>query len=262
MLYLICLFIFGTVVGSFLNVCIHRLPRGRSIILPPSCCPGCGQKLSLADLIPILGYVFLKGKCRHCRTSISIRYPLVEFLCGSLFILVKPFFPAPLDFIFNLIFISFLIVVFFVDLEHYVIPDVVSVGGIVIGLGYSFTRGFLHKGGWSPGPFFSAFGGVLLGFVIFFLIARVGKIVFKKEVMGEGDIYLVAMLGAFLGWQGVLLSIFMAYLLAGAIILPLLAFGKIKTGEYVPFGPALAVGGILSSFFGQGIIEWYLGLFI
>jgi len=264
MLYLVFIFILGTVVGSFLNVCIHRLPRGESVIYPASHCPQCGQRLRGLELVPVIGYFLLGGKCRYCRKPISFRYPLVEFITGALLVGVAlGFSPSsfPLEFFFYMIFSVFMIIVFFTDLEQQVIPDSINITGIILGLGFNFIKGmFFQKG--AINVFLSSLFGMLIGYVLLYLIAKFGKLWFKKEVMGEGDLYLAAFLGAYLGWQGVLLSIFLAYLLAGAISLVLLVLGKIKMGGYLPFGPALVAGGIITLFFGQQIITWYLKLFI
>jgi leader peptidase (prepilin peptidase)/N-methyltransferase len=265
MLHLIFLFILGTIIGSFLNVCIHRLPRGESIIYPASHCPQCNRRLGTIDLIPIFGYFLLGGKCRYCRANIPFRYPLVELISGLLLVGVALKFPPtkfPLEFIFYILFSFLCIIVFFTDLEEQVIPDSVSVTGIFAGLIFNYLKGIFFSRGEAMNPFLSALFGMLLGYVLLYLIAKAGRMWFKKEVMGEGDLYLVAFLGAYLGWQGALLSIFLAYLLAGVVTLPLLLFGKVKMKSYVPFGPALVAGGILSLFFGQQLINWYLGLFL
>ena len=245
-----------------MNVCIHRLPRGESIIYPASHCPHCGRKIGALELVPLIGYLLLRGECRYCKERISFRYPLVEFLTGALFVGVAYNFPLaahPLEFFFYLFFSSLMIVVFFTDIEKQVIPDSISITGILAGLFFNFIRGMFFQEGLALNYFWSALFGMLLGYVLLYLIAKFGKLLFKKEVMGEGDLYLVALLGAYLGWQGVLLSIFMAYLLAGAVSAVLLVSGKIKMGQYVPFGPALVTGGFIALFFGQQIMNWYLG---
>lgn len=265
MLILVFLFVIGTIVGSFLNVCIHRLPRGESIIYPSSHCPVCGHKLSWLDLIPIFSYIYVLGKCRYCKVSVSLRYPLVEILSGVSFVLAAVKFPPAffiLDFVFSVVFIALMLVVFFVDLEHQVIPDVLSVSGILVGLTYNFLRALTFSRTEILNPFLSALLGMLLGYVLFYLIGFLGRRVFKKEAIGEGDLFLAAMLGACFGWHGVLVSIFMAYLLAGSVSLFLLALGKVKLGQYIAFGPALAVAGVVTLFFGQNIIGWYLSLFL
>ena len=265
MLYLIFIFALGTVVGSFLNVCIHRLPRGESIVFPASHCPNCKRALNALDLIPVLGYFLLRGRCRYCCTPISLRYPVVEFVCGLLFVgmvLAFPLQSRPLDFAFYLIFTLLLLVIFFTDLEHQVVPDSVSVSGIFLGLFYNYIQGMFFHRGPVMNPFVSAIFGMLLGYVLFYLIAVMGKWWFKKEAMGEGDLYLAAFLGAYLGWEGVLLSVFIAYFLAGLVLLMLLLSGRIKMEQYVPFGPALTAGGMIYLFFGPGIISWYMSFFI
>jgi len=261
MLYLVFLFILGTVVGSFLNVCIHRLPRGESIIFPASHCPACAKALGVLDLIPVLGYFLLRGKCRYCGAPISFRYPLVEFLTGALFAGLAVSLPVarfPIDFIFYLVLSSLLLVIFFTDLEHQVVPDSVSVSGIFLGIFFNYLKGvFFFKG---PGlnPFFSSVFGMLLGYSLFYLIAKLGRLAFKKEALGEGDIYLAAFLGAALGWEGALLAVFLGYLLAGIMLLVPLVLGKVKFGQEVPFGPALVVGAFLALFFKHQILGWYV----
>ena len=247
------LLILGAIVGSFLNVCIYRLPRQESVISPPSHCPRCGGKLSVLDLVPVFGYLLLRGKCRYCGERISPRYPLIELLTALGFALcwlnAKG---EALSFVFQAVFISVLLVVFFTDLEHQVIPDAASFLGIFSGLIYNLFRGLI----------FSALFGALTGYALLFLVGRAGKAWFKKEVMGEGDLYVAALLGAYLGWDGALLSLFLAYLLAAAVSLVFLAAGKIKFGQYIPFGPALAAGGAAALFFGPGVTNWYFSLFL
>lgn len=248
--------VLGAAVGSFLNVCIYRLPRGESIVYPPSHCPSCGKKLIAPDLIPFVSYFLLFGKCRYCKARISFRYPLVELLTALGFVFSWMNFQGDvLRLIFQLIFISVLIIIFFTDLELQVIPDAVSFSGIFAGLTYNL----LH-GGFSQ--FLSAFCGMLLGFLLLYAVGKLGELWFKKEVMGQGDFYLAALLGAGLGSGGALLSIFLAYLLAAAAALVFLALRKLKFGQYIPFGPALAAGGIITLFWGEGIWLWYLGIFI
>lgn len=264
MLYIIFFFILGAIIGSFLNVCIHRLPRRESVIHPPSHCPHCKHRLGALDLIPIVSYLLYWGKCRYCKAPISFRYPVVELAAGALFVGVAlrfPFAAFPLDFGFYLFFVSVLMIIFFTDLEKQVIPDAASITGIFVGLSFNYAKGLIYHKGGILNPFISALYGMLLGYALLYLIGWLGKIWFKKEVMGEGDLYLAALLGAYLGWDGVLLSIFLAYLVAAAVSLALLAAGRVKMGHYVPFGPALVAGGIITMFFGQQLVAWYLSLF-
>ncbi|MBI5078691.1 prepilin peptidase [Candidatus Saganbacteria bacterium] len=246
-------FIFGAVIGSFLNVVIYRLPRGESIVFPPSRCPACGKRLLPQDLVPVLSFFLLRGKCRYCRDKISFRYPLVEFLTASAFSFA--WMAAGRDtvsFIFYIFLISVFIFIFFIDLEQQVIPDAVSAFGVVLGLIYNYLRG----------GFFPALAGMFLGYFLLYAIGRLGKLLFKKEAMGDGDPYVAALLGANLGLSGVLLAVFLAYLLAAVVSLFLLASGRVKMGQTIPFGPALVAGGIITLFWGDGILSWYGGMFL
>lgn len=252
-------FIFGLVVGSFLNVCIHRLPRGESVVLPGSSCPGCQHKLQVIDLIPVLSYLILKGRCRYCRQAISIRYPLVELLTGALFGAIALTFTQPLTIAFYWVFASLMIVTFFADWELQVIPDIINFMGIIFGLGFNLIRTMDTL---SYEFFYSSLIGIVAGYLILSAVALLGRLAFKKEAVGEGDLFLVALLGAFLGWQLMLLALFLGYVVAGVCAISLLVRQKVNFGAYVPFGPALAVGGLISLFYGQQLIAWYLSLLI
>ena len=256
---LIFSFIVGLVVGSFLNVCIHRLPRSESIVFPASHCPECGHALSPLDLIPIFSFLMLGGRCRYCRSPIVWRYPVVELVTGILFALAAwQFSASPLDWLFAWIFLSILIAMFFIDLENLVVPDVLSFGGIALGVIYNGIKTIVA---WPVvDPFVSSLLGLALGFGLLWLIGWLGKMVFKKEAVGEGDWYLAGLLGASLGWQLCLEAIFLSYLLAAGVIFLLLALRRLKMGDYVPFGPALAAGGIIAFFWGNTLLSWYLGL--
>ncbi len=256
-------FIIGAVIGSFLNVCIYRLPRGESIVFPPSHCPNCGEPIKPYDLVPIVSYFLLRGRCRRCQAGISWRYPLVEALAGfALAAAWQATAGRPLDFLFYAIFLSCLTVVFFIDLEFRVIPDAVSVLGLAAGLLYNLLRGVASLTIIDFDPLISSIAGLLLGFFVLYAIGFLGRSFYQKEVMGEGDLYLAALLGAYLGWAEALLAIFLAYVLAALVSGVLLLAGRVKMGGYIPFGPALAAGGAIALFFGAPIIGWYLGTFI
>lgn len=256
------LFIIGAVVGSFLNVCIYRLPRGESLVFPPSHCPNCGARIKPYDLVPVLSYFFLRGRCRGCQEKISWRYPLVEALTGSAFAAAWVAVAGrPLDFFFYAVFLSCLIVVFFIDLEFKVIPDGVSALGLAAGLSYGLLKGAVSLKVIDFNPLISSLAGLFLGFLLLYAIGFLGRSYYKREVLGEGDLYLAALLGAFLGWAGVLLAIFLAYVLAALVSGVLLLTGRVRFGGYIPFGPALAAGGVIALFYGTPIIGWYLGTF-
>jgi len=244
--------IIGAVIGSFLNVCIHRLPREESIVFPPSHCPACGQKIVPLDLVPIISYLCLRGRCRYCGAPITWRYPLVEGLTALGFALAWSVSAGdPITFFAQIVFVSALIVIFFIDLEHLVIPDAVSLIGLIVGLLYHSYEGH----------FFPALAGVLAGYALLYAISFLGKLFYRKDIMGEGDLLLAAFMGAYLGWAGILLAIGLAYLLAALVIIALLALRKVKMDNYIPFGPALAAGGFITLFWGNELIAWYLGVF-
>lgn len=245
--------VIGSIVGSFLNVCIYRLPRGESVVFPASHCPACENKLKPFDLIPILSYLWLRGRCRFCGEKISVRYPLVEFLTAILFGLAWLQAGGQwLTAICLMIFVSTLVIIYFVDLEKELIPDAASYAGIAAGFVFGFLRGEI----------FLALVGALLGFFLLWAIGQLGKLWFKKETMGSGDPFVGALLGAYLGWSGALLSIFLAYILAALVVIVLLALRRVKMDGYVPFGPALAAGGVITLFYGERILAWYLVFFL
>lgn len=247
-------FLFGAVIGSFLNVCIHRIPRGLSIASPPSRCPRCERRIPFYDNIPIISYILLKGRCRSCAEPFSALYPFVEASTGVFAVLLFLKFSLTPEFFVYSVFVASLIVITFIDLELQIIPDVISLPGIIVGFAASF---FLV----SPGVWGSAIGigigaGILLG------IAAAYMLVAGKEGMGMGDVKMLAMIGAFLGWQGVILTL-LAGSLFGALIGGGLMYFKGKgSGHAIPFGPFLALGALLHLFLGPEIISWYIGMVV
>jgi len=218
------------------------------------------------DLIPLFSYLFLGGRCRFCRAKISPRYFWVELISGLFLGWLNNIIPLalqPAQFVFTAIFFYLLLAIFFIDAENQVIPDALNIGLIFIGLIYHLAKGTIFS---SAGISFffllSAIMGMGVGFILLWLIGFWGKIWFKKTAMGEGDIFLAAALGACLGWQGVLVAIFLAYLLAATVAVFLLLSKRARFGQYIPFGPALAGAGILALLFGQKIIDWYWQLML
>jgi leader peptidase (prepilin peptidase)/N-methyltransferase len=245
------IFIFGLVVGSFLNVCIYRIPRKKSIILPGSFCPHCGTPIHPLDNIPLLSYLVLAGKCRHCKGSISPRYPLVEFITGLLFVLLYMRFGLSRSLLVYAIFIAALLVITFIDLEHRIIPDVISLPGIPAGFALSF---FLPQVTW-----ISSVLGILLGGGLLLTVALVYELITHKEGMGMGDVKLLGMMGGVLGWQGVLFTIFMSSILGTAVGVIAMLVARADTKYAIPYGPFLSTAGLLYLFAGHQIIQWYLG---
>lgn len=242
------LFGFGLCVGSFLNVVIARVPQGRSVVYPGSACPRCGKPIAWFDNIPLLSYALLRARCRNCGEPISLRYPLVELLTGLLFVLAAWELGTGLHLVAGLALIATLIAITAIDLDCQLIPDVISLPGIVLGFVLSAIAG---QPGW-----LGSLVGILVGGGLFFVI-----IVASRGGMGGGDMKLGAMLGAFLGWKLVLVAALLAVLSGGVVAIVLLALRSKGRKDAVPFGPFLALGGAVSLFWGVPLLEWYLGVF-
>jgi leader peptidase (prepilin peptidase)/N-methyltransferase len=244
--------LFGALAGSFLNVCIFRLPRGESIVWPGSHCPACGKAIEFYDNVPLLSYLWLGGACRACGAGIPVRYPAVEAANAIGYLAILWVFGPGWTALLYAMFFSALLVVAGTDLSHKIIPDAVTLPGIAIGLIGAVT---VLPVGWR-----GAILGVLVGGGILWALAWASPYVFGKEGMGGGDIKLMGMVGAFLGWKPALLTIMIGSLTGSVIGLALIALGVIKRDEYIPFGPFLVLGAILSMFFAQPLLDWYFNL--
>jgi leader peptidase (prepilin peptidase)/N-methyltransferase len=251
---LLLIILIGLALGSFSNVCIYRIPKGKSILFPNSFCPKCGAKIRSYDNIPLLSYIILRGRCRNCHAKISLQYPLVEFLTAAFLVLTYLRFGLTWDFAARGILILLMILTFFIDLKHRIIPDVLTFPGIILGFLFSFLVD-------SP-TVLNSFLGILAGGVMFYLAAVLGELLFKKESMGGGDIKLAMMLGAFLGWKNILLVLFLSAFLGSVIGGVALFFSKdVKETRAIPFGPFLALGAVIAMFAGDAIISAYLKIF-
>jgi leader peptidase (prepilin peptidase)/N-methyltransferase len=236
--------LFGLVVGSFLNVVIVRVPERRSLWSPPSSCPGCGAGIRWRDNIPVLSFVLLRGRCRACGMAIAWRYPVVEIATAALWVLAYlTFGPSP-DFGVALVFLSALIAVSGIDLAHQIIPDVITLPGIVAGLVANVATQRVS--------IVDALVGIALGGGVFLVI-----IVASGGGMGGGDMKLGAMFGAFLGWKIALVALFIAVLLGGTVAAALLVTGRVRRKDPVPFGPFLAAGGAAGLLWGENLVGWY-----
>ncbi len=242
--------IFGLAIGSFLNVVIYRLPLGRSVVTPRSACPGCGRLIPWYDNIPVVSYLVLGGKCRHCRQTISFRYPLVEVVTGLLSLAVFMKYGPSWTYLFHFIFLAALVAVVFIDFDHQIIPDVITYPGMVVGFISSLIV---------PGlGYLDSILGIIIGGGVLYLIAAGYLLLAGREGMGGGDIKLLAMIGAFLGWKALPLTILSSALLGSIVGLA----AMLKKGEdskmAIPFGPFLSIGAALYLFWGKDIGEWYL----
>jgi leader peptidase (prepilin peptidase) / N-methyltransferase len=244
--------LFGAIIGSFLNVCIHRLPRDTSIVWPASACPTCGRALSWFENIPIVSYTFLLGRCRTCRAPISMRYPIVEALTAAMFALAWWYYgPGPL-LVSRLVFGCALIVLFAIDLEHHLLPNVITLTGIIIGFLLSFTT---DQPGWR-----SSLIGIVAGGGVLFLIAEGYYRVRHEEGLGMGDVKMLAMMGAFLGWPLAILSLMIASVAGTIVGIALIVTGRGTMKYALPFGTFLAIGAAVSAAAGQAILRWYFRL--
>ncbi len=238
--------VFGLLLGSFLNVCAWRWPQEQSVVAPRSRCPGCGELIRWFDNIPVLSWLILRGKCRNCGESVSWQYPLVELAVGLIWAgSVYSWGPTP-EAVRGAVFLTLLLGIALTDARFYIIPDEFSIGGTLVGLGLAFLPEGIT---WQQ----SLIGGAT-GFFLLWGVAVLGKMAFKKDAMGGGDIKMMAMIGAFLGVSGVLLTLFLGALLGSLI------FGPIswKTKKLVPFGIFLSVGGAVTYVWGPAIVEWYM----
>jgi leader peptidase (prepilin peptidase)/N-methyltransferase len=249
-LELITAFIFGICIGSFLNVCIFRLPAGKSIVHPPSSCPGCNAAIRFYDNIPVLSWFILRGQCRNCHAPIAFRYVMVELLGGFMAVCVYLRFGPSVQGIIYFGFIAALLVITFIDIDYHIIPDVISLPGILLGFAASF---FIPTLNWMDSLL-----GILAGGGSLYAVAWGYERITGKEGMGGGDIKLLGMIGAFIGWQGVLLTIFMGSAIGTLVGLIDMRVKKKDMKMRIPFGPFLALGAIIHLFLGNELIAWYL----
>ena len=261
------IFIFGLSIGSFLNVCIYRIPRKGSVASPKrSFCPHCNHQLSVFDNIPVFSYIFLRGKCRYCKGKISPRYMIVELLTAFLFTLMlyrsitlyQDIRHIILELVITCVFVSFLIAITFIDLEFQIIPNVLSYTGLILGLLFAVATALIHKD-------YSFLTNRLIGGVagggITILIALAGSAIFKKEAMGAGDVKLMAMIGLFLGWfPHIIITVIGASILGSIVGIILMATRGKKMDSRIPFGPFLASAALISMVYGEQIWIWYRGL--
>ncbi|MDA8239103.1 MAG: prepilin peptidase [Nitrospiraceae bacterium] len=253
MSFLVVVAVFGLVIGSFLNVCIFRIPRNISIVFPSSRCPSCNHPIRAWDNIPVISYMILGGRCRHCGAKISLQYPFVEALNAFFYVAVFCRYGFGWESAVYALFCSSLLVITFVDLEFQIIPDRITLPGIVIGI----VAGSLLM----PDPFMrttplgyeASVIGLLSGGGFFYLVA-----VLSRGGMGGGDIKMMAMVGALMGWKTVMLTTFLGSLTGSIVGIFLMIFKGRGRKTKIPFGPFLALGAVITLFFGEEILAWYL----
>jgi len=241
----------GLVVGSFLNVCIHRVPRQESVAWPGPHCPQCGQAIAWYDNIPVLSYLSLRGRCRHCRAGIPARYLLVEIATAGLFVMIVHLYPPGVLMASRLVFGCALIVLFVVDLDHRILPNVITVPGIAVG----FVFASLSEPGWR-----SSLIGIVAGGGIPFAIAWLYERIRGHPGLGMGDVKMLAMIGAFLGWEQMLLTLVLGSFLGSIIGVVFIMAGK-GARYALPFGTFLAVGALAAIIVGDQVLAWYLAQF-
>lgn len=241
--------ILGLVIGSFLNVCIYRIPREESISYPPSHCGNCNHKLHPRDLIPLVSYIFLKGRCRYCKEKISLRYPLIELLNCILYLLIFMRYGQSIFTVKFCILASLLIVIGLIDYNTQDVYTSTTIFGAIIGAVFIVIQYFIYKEG-TADLFLGGMAGALI----------IGIIVFITKGMGEGDIEIAGVCGLFLGLKGILLALFLAIILGGIVGIVVLALKLKNAKDKIAFGPFIAVGTIISMLYGNTIINWYLNL--
>ena len=244
----------GLALGSFMNVCIYRIPLQKSIVRPSSSCPNCGKKIRFYDNIPIISYLLLLGRCRHCHHPISWRYPVIEAITGLLSLALFIRYGLSFQYLLFLLFAATLVTISFIDLDHQIIPDVLSIPGIIAGLAAAFVPGNVL--------WFESVIGIIGGGGALFLVGLAYEKLTGKQGMGGGDVKLLAMIGAWMGWRS-LPFVLLISSLTGAIIgsVFLLAAGKGYRVK-IPFGPFLSLGALSYIFFGPQLTNWYIGLLL
>lgn len=263
----VIVFIFGAIIGSFLNVCIYRMPLAKSVVWPGSHCPQCEKRIPWYDNVPFISYLLLGGRCRFCKKKISPLYLFVELLTAVVFVIFYRHFGLGYNFIVFLLFVCSLIIATFIDIKHRIIPDEISVGGLIVGFILTSVKGLSLKPlSFNFSPMLNSFLGIIIGGGIIYLTGYLFDLVYFKllkkppiqgetESMGGGDIKLLAMIGAFLGWQRVLLTFFLAPFFGAVIgIINLVS----KKDHTIPYGPFLSLAAVLSLFWADKIIGYIL----
>ena len=257
--------VLGLCIGSFLNVCIYRLPRGESLVWPASRCPHCGKALHWFHNVPLLSWIVLRGRCAHCQAGISVRYPIVEATTALVWVLIVWLTPPGWLLASRLVLGTALVVLFMIDLEHQILPNVITVPGILVGFAFSLAAQpgdatAVAPLGSPPGPRDSLLG-ILIGGGVLYGIALGYYLLRKEEGMGMGDVKMLAMIGAFLGLRAVMLTLVLSSVARAVIGLALMASQRRNLRYALPFGTFLSVGTLVAMLAGDRLIQWYVGFF-
>ena len=242
---------FGAVIGSFLNVCIYRMPLAKSVVWPASACPRCGRLLSWYENIPVVSWLVLRARCRTCGATIGVRYPIIEALTSVMFGVAWWYYGPGLLLVSRLLFGCALIVLFAIDLEHHLLPNAITLPGIIVGFAFSFFT----EPGW-----IASLIGLLVGGGALFGVAEIYYRIRREEGLGMGDVKMLAMVGAFLGWKLTILTLMLASLSGSLIGLLLIVSGRGSMKYALPFGTFLALGAAAAATVGPSLLHWYLGL--
>ncbi len=256
----IIIFLFGLSFGSFLNVIVYRLPNKSSLITPPSSCPACDKKLGFVELIPLLGYLILRGRCKHCQVRISLRYPLIELTVGLLFVLVFYYFGFTVDALRYLTLLYLLLAVALIDFEHRIVPNTIVAAGLALGLIYylpALVNIWLELPGFlvAERDLLDAAGGFLLGGIIMLVILLV-----SRGGMGAGDMKLMALIGLYVGLRGAAVVMLLGFFLGAVVGVTYMVLGKLTRKDALPFAPYLSLAALIQVFWGEQIWNWYINL--
>ncbi|VGO14992.1 Leader peptidase PppA [Pontiella desulfatans] len=262
--FTVVVFMFGACWGSFLNVCIYRIPAELSVVKPRSRCPKCMTDLAWKDNIPIFGWIFLGGKCRYCKVPISPRYPSIELLTAILFTWVWLVFPVMVEDGFDFRFVPYWVMVFglilgsMVDFDEMWLPDRCTIGGMIIGPIFSFLIPAMHGAETHLGGLIDSLIGLAVGFGSLWSVSVIGKLVLKKDAMGFGDVKLMGALGAFLGWESIIFIVFVSSLIGTIVGVSFIAAGNKEWQSKIPFGPYIALAAVVWMLGGSVLWDAYL----
>ena len=250
---IILIIVIGLIIGSFLNVCIYRLQKHENIAQPRSHCPNCKHQLKLWENVPVLSYLLLRGKCSNCKVKISFRYPLVEVLTALVFFVIYYYFDISVETISLIVFFSIVIIITFIDIDIQLIPNKLLVIGILPIISYILIS--------QPNLYFNHIIGATLLALLFLVIGYIGKLIYKVDSMGMGDVKYAAVIGLLLGWEKGILAFIIAFFSAAVIIVIVSLYKKLSPKQRIAFGPFLSIGCFVAFFWGENILNWYLGFY-